>query len=67
MADSLDCVDIKNIGHLGIIGAIFREYKLIEKIDALLPKTSPNQKISHGEAVLAMIMQGLGYTRFRQN
>ena len=61
----MDCTDIKNIGHLGIICAIFKEYKLIQKIDALLPKTSLNQKISHGEAVLAMIMQGLGYTNHR--
>jgi len=57
--------DVKNLGHLGIIAAIFKEYKIAERIDSLLPKISNNQTITHGEAILAMVMQGLGFSNHR--
>jgi hypothetical protein len=38
--------EVKNIGNLGIIAAIFKQYKIVELIDTLLPKTSNNQEIA---------------------
>ena len=57
--------EVKQLGHLGIIAAIFKEYKIIEKIDLLLQKTSNHKTISHGEAVFAMVLQGLGFSNSR--
>ncbi len=57
--------EIQNIGHLGNIAAIFKKYKIIEKIDNLLPKSSNNKTITHGQAILAMVLQGLGFSSQR--
>ncbi|MBT8373505.1 MAG: DUF4277 domain-containing protein, partial [Deltaproteobacteria bacterium] len=64
MADQPSC-EVKNLGHLGIIASIFKEYKIVERIDSILPKTSNNQNVTHGEVALAMVMQGLGFTNNR--
>lgn len=64
MTDQPTC-KIENLGHLGIIASIFKEYRIVEKIDLILPKTSNNQNVSHGEVILAMVMQGLGFTNHR--
>ena len=58
-------IDTKNIGHLGIITSLFQEYKIIDIIDSLLPKESNNQNVTHGEIILAMVMQGLGFSNQR--
>ena len=58
--------EVNNLGHLGIIASIFKEYGIIEKIDSLLPpKTSANHKITHGQAIFAMVLQGLGFSKQR--
>ena len=64
MDDNLK-IEVKHLNHLGIISALFEDFGLIEKIDQLLPKTSNNQKISHGQAIMSMVMLGLGFTRKR--
>ena len=60
MGDIMDSnssnLHIKNIGHLGLIAAVFKELKLVERIDEMLPKTTKNVRISHGQAVMAMVM-----------
>lgn len=56
--------NVQNLGHLGILAAIFKEYKIIERIDLILPKTSNNQNITHGEVIEAMVMQSLTTTLF---
>ena len=58
-------IETKSLAHLGIIAAIFKEYKIIEKIDNLLPKISNRQTITHGEAVFTMVLQGLGFSNNR--
>ena len=63
--DERPTCEVKNIGHLGIIAAIFKQYKIVELIDTLLPKTSNNQNISHGEVIQSMVMQGLGFSNHR--
>ncbi len=63
--EELPTCEIKSIGHLGIIAAIFKDYKIVERINTLLPKISNNQNVTHGEVVLSMIMQGLGFSNHR--
>lgn len=54
--------EIRTIGSLGLIASIFKEYGLVERIDKLLPKTSNNYNVTHGEVVFAMVLQGLGFS-----
>ncbi|MGZ3775845.1 MAG: DUF4277 domain-containing protein [Pseudobdellovibrionaceae bacterium] len=58
--DEMPKIEVQEIGHLGLISAVFKKFKILEKINLLLPKKSNNQKINHAEAILAMIYQGLG-------
>ncbi len=58
-------VETEKLGHHGIVAALFKEYRIIEKIDSLLPKTGRNQKVTHGEVVFAMVLQGLGFSSNR--
>jgi len=51
----------KSIDHLGLVSGIVRELKIVETIDQLMPSDSLDKIVSHGEAVLAMILNGLGF------
>ena len=44
---------------------VFPKVCITEKIDALLPKISNNQKISHAEAIKSMVYLGLGFSKKR--
>ena len=50
--------------HLGLIAAICQDLKIAQRIDDLLP-CNPQRKVSPGMAVLAMIINGLGFTNRR--
>jgi transposase len=51
----------KNLDHLGIVSQICDEIGIIEIIDKLIPP-DPQMKLSHGECVKLMIINGLGFT-----
>jgi transposase len=51
----------KNLDHLGIVSQICDEIGIVEAIDQLLPP-DPSMKISHGECVKLMVINGLGFT-----
>lgn len=51
----------KSINHLGLVSGICRELKIVETIDSLLPAESTDKIVSSGQAVLAMILNGLGF------
>lgn len=53
-------ISIRNLDHLGLVAALCQELGIARMIDALLPKTPPF-KASHGEALVAMIVNGLGF------
>ncbi|MCP4362231.1 MAG: DUF4277 domain-containing protein, partial [Chloroflexi bacterium] len=53
--------EIKRIDHLGIVAGICREIDLVNIIDHSLP-TPSTRNVSCGEATLAMILNGLGFT-----
>jgi hypothetical protein len=51
----------KNLDHLGIVSQICDEIGIVEAIDQILPP-DPSMKISHGECVKLMLINGLGFT-----
>ena len=51
---------IKNLDHLGLVAGMCRELGLARMVDAILPKQGEHH-VSHGEALVAMIINGLGF------
>ena len=47
--------------HLGLVAGMCKELRITEYIDTLAPKNSDEANVSHGEAVVAMIINGLGF------
>ena len=52
---------IKNMDHLGLIAGMIDELEIVKNIDEALPSSSQTKKLSYGESVKAMILNGLGY------
>lgn len=52
------------LNHFGIIASICKEVEIAEVIDTLIPP-DPQQKVSTGQAVVAMIINGLGFSNRR--
>lgn len=53
--------DTKRLDHLGIVAGICRDINLVQNIDESLMRP-PERKVSCGEATLAMVLNGLGFT-----
>lgn len=51
----------KNLDHLGIVSQVCDEIGIVEIIDKILPP-DPSMKISHGECIKLMVINGLGFT-----
>lgn len=51
----------KNLDHLGIVSQICDEIGIVKTIDKLIPP-DPQMKLSHGECVKLMVINGLGFT-----
>jgi transposase len=54
------CLSVKRLDHLGLVAGMCKELKIAETIDAILPKNN-NHHVSHGQALVAMILNGLGF------
>ena len=52
------------LDHLGLVAAICQDLKIAQRIDNRLP-CDPQRKVSSGRAVVAMILNGLGFTNRR--
>ena len=52
----------KFVGHLGLIAGMCDELGIAEIIDEVIPSDSLNKKVSHGQCVVAMVLNGLGFT-----
>lgn len=50
----------KRLDHLGIIAGMCKHLEIVELIDELLP--SPERKISYGKAIVAMILNAMGFS-----
>lgn len=53
-------ISIRNLDHLGLVAALCDELGIADMIDTLLPKKFP-AKVSHGQAFVAMLLNGLGF------
>ena len=58
--ESVAQLESYDLDHLGIVAGIIDEIELVEKINEKLG-THPQEKISSGQVVKAMIMNGLGF------
>lgn len=52
---------IKNLDHLGLVSGMCKEIGVAKLIDQAHPKQSKDKKISYGQLVEAMILNGLGF------
>ena len=55
-------VSTQSIDHLGLVAGMIEELKIVEVIDRLIPNA---KELSHGKAIAAMILNGLGYVNKR--
>ncbi|EDR2261835.1 IS1634 family transposase, partial [Salmonella enterica] len=53
-------ISVRNLDHLGLVAALCDELGIADMIDTLLPKKFP-AKVSHGQAFVAMLLNGLGF------
>jgi transposase len=54
----------KSIGHLGLVAGSYDELRIGTIIDRLIPKNGQH-KLTHGDIVKAMTINGLGYVERR--
>jgi transposase len=57
-------IQTATLDHLGLVAAICQDLKIAQRIDDRLPCDS-QRKVSPGRAVIAMILNGLGFTNRR--
>lgn len=55
----------KTLDHLGLISGVCKELDIAGQLDRLLPSQSQEQHVTTGEAVVAMILNGLGFVNQR--
>ena len=55
----------KTLDHLGLIAGLIREIGISELIDSCYADQSPDQIVSNGKALEAMIINGLGFVNKR--
>ena len=51
----------KSLDHLGLVSVLCKELGVAEFIDERIPKQTIQSHISHGELLVAMILNGLGF------
>lgn len=60
----LSNIQVKSLHHLGLVAAAIERLNLVNKLDARLRMSENSRaKISHGQCIKAMIINGLGYVR----
>lgn len=59
-----ETIQTVNMDHHGLIAATCKDLKIAERIDSKLGK-DPQRKVSPGQAIVAMILNGLGFTNRR--
>lgn len=60
-----DSYSSKTLDHLGLVAGMFDELGLGEMIDSACPSDSPERSVSTGQAIKAMIINGLGFVNKR--
>jgi transposase len=57
-------IDSYTLNHFGLVSATCKELMMQEIIDSVIP-SDPQQKVSTGHAIVAMILNGLGFSNRR--
>ena len=57
---SLSGLSVKRLDHLGLVSGMCQELRIADMIDAVIPKSN-DHKVSHGQAFVAMLLNGLGF------
>ena len=57
----MEVISNVRVDHLGLVAGFAKEMKLADRIDALVG-VHPDEKVTVGESVVAMIINGLGFT-----
>ena len=52
----------KTLDHLGLVAGFCQDIGLADYFEQHMPTTSPQKKLSHGDCVVAMLLNGLGFT-----
>ena len=55
----------RNLGHLGLVAGIFEELGIGEAIDRMIPQEREKRVVSVGQAVKALVLNGLGFVNQR--
>ncbi len=55
-------MESKDLGHLGLIAGMCDDLKMVSLVDSLCPSNSNERKVSTGNCVKALIMNGLGFS-----
>jgi hypothetical protein len=50
------------LNHYGLVASVILDLRLIEKIDKRINRPDPRRKMTAGQAVAVMIVNGLGFT-----
>ena len=53
--------ETKNLNHLGLVAGQFDSLGLVELIDRIIPQSDEKRTVSLGQAVKAMVVNGLGF------
>ena len=53
---------IQRIDHTGLVAGMCKELGIANLLDSLVPNQSETRKISFGETVVSMLLNGLGFT-----
>ncbi|WP_456485445.1 DUF4277 domain-containing protein [Hydrogenimonas sp.] len=61
----LEIIVVKNMDHPGLIADMVDELKIAKCIDRHIPSNDPHKRLSFGELVKAMILNGLEYNNKR--
>ena len=61
MEEGIQKVEAYILDHIGIASDVIEELKLVKIIDFIIPKKASHYRITHGQAVKAIILSGLGF------
>lgn len=57
----MEVIQVERVDHHGLVASVIKDLKIIEKIDSMVGQHK-DEKISTGEAIAGMIINGLGFT-----
>jgi len=61
--DVIESCESKELDHLGLVAGMFDELEIGERIDKHIAQDFEQRKVSVGQAVKAMVLNGLGFVR----